>query len=86
MSDSLKFATTGCSSCGRLFGPGDQGYSHCDQHAALEMKVKDSEYGDHQLYSVEGKIWVSTSDGACRIYEKQNGMEEWSYEVADEPA
>jgi hypothetical protein len=50
------------------------------------MKVKDSEYGDHQLYSVEGKIWVSTSEGACRIYEKQNGMEEWSYEVADEPA
>jgi hypothetical protein len=27
-----KFAETFCSSCGRSFGPGDHGYSHCEAH------------------------------------------------------
>lgn len=27
-----KFEQTFCSSCGEAFGPGDSGYSHCDQH------------------------------------------------------
>jgi hypothetical protein len=27
-----KFAETFCSHCGGAFGPGDSGYSHCDQH------------------------------------------------------
>lgn len=26
------FAETFCSQCGGAFGPGDSGYSHCDQH------------------------------------------------------
>lgn len=29
---SPKFDKTWCSNCGREFGPGDHGYSHCDQH------------------------------------------------------
>lgn len=27
-----RFAKTYCSQCGQEFGPGDSGYSHCDQH------------------------------------------------------
>ena len=27
-----KFQQTFCSQCGGEFGPGDSGYSHCDQH------------------------------------------------------
>lgn len=30
-----KFDKTFCSSCGGEFGPGDSGFSHYDQHAAL---------------------------------------------------
>jgi len=31
---SLKFANTYCSQCGREFGPGNSGYSHCIDHQA----------------------------------------------------
>ena len=30
-----KFEQTYCSQCGEAFGPGDEGYSHCDQHKGL---------------------------------------------------
>jgi hypothetical protein len=30
-----RFNKTFCSSCGGEFGPGDSGFSHCDQHASL---------------------------------------------------
>lgn len=30
-----RFSETFCSSCGRGFGPGDHGYSHCENHAGL---------------------------------------------------
>jgi hypothetical protein len=28
-----RFEKTFCSQCGEEFGPGDSGFSHCDQHA-----------------------------------------------------
>ncbi|HEX8350521.1 MAG TPA: hypothetical protein VF598_11205 [Hymenobacter sp.] len=28
----MKFAQTSCSQCGQTFGPGDHGFSHCDNH------------------------------------------------------
>lgn len=31
-----KFAQTHCSQCGASFGPGDSGFSHCEQHRALK--------------------------------------------------
>jgi hypothetical protein len=31
-SDKPKFEETFCSSCGRSFGPGNYGYSHCEDH------------------------------------------------------
>ncbi len=30
-----KFDRTFCSQCGGEFGPGDEGFSHCDQHTGL---------------------------------------------------
>lgn len=27
-----RFPTVSCSQCGRSFGPGNSGFSHCDQH------------------------------------------------------
>lgn len=34
----LRFATVSCSNCGRAFGPGDHGFSHCDNHAGLAVQ------------------------------------------------
>lgn len=34
-----RFAETFCSSCGRGFGPGDHGFSHCDNHAHLIGRI-----------------------------------------------
>lgn len=30
----MRFQKTYCSQCGGEFGPGDSGFSHCDQHAS----------------------------------------------------
>ncbi len=32
-----KFANVSCSSCGKDFGPGDHGFSHCDSHGGVSM-------------------------------------------------
>ena len=32
----MRFKTTFCSQCGQAFGPGDQGYSHCQDHQVME--------------------------------------------------
>jgi hypothetical protein len=34
---SARFANTSCSQCGGEFGPGDHGYSHCENHATRPM-------------------------------------------------
>lgn len=31
-----RFAQTYCSSCGRTFGPGNNGYSHCRNHGGID--------------------------------------------------
>lgn len=31
-----KFQNTSCSNCGRGFGPGDSGFSHCESHAGMK--------------------------------------------------
>lgn len=33
---SARFEQTSCSQCGRDFGPGEHGYSHCDQHPGFK--------------------------------------------------
>jgi len=40
-----KFDKTYCSQCGAEFGPGDSGYSHCDQHKdSAEFGLKPLRY------------------------------------------
>jgi hypothetical protein len=34
-----KFETTSCSQCGGEFGPGDHGFSHCENHQGIERKI-----------------------------------------------
>jgi hypothetical protein len=36
-----KFDKTYCSQCGGEFGPGDSGYSHCDQHITEQTQGSD---------------------------------------------
>lgn len=35
-----RFDKTFCSNCGREFGPGDHGFSHCDQHPGYQRDRK----------------------------------------------
>lgn len=35
-----KFENVGCSSCGRDFGPGDHGFSHCENHSPALMAAR----------------------------------------------
>lgn len=38
-----KFDKVSCSNCGREFGPGDHGFSHCDQHDKADDLISRSE-------------------------------------------
>lgn len=33
-----RYANVSCSNCGREFGPGDHGFSHCENHANMKAK------------------------------------------------
>lgn len=35
-----KFTETSCSQCGGTFGPGDHGFSHCENHAYANVKTE----------------------------------------------
>lgn len=37
-----RFSHTYCSQCGDEFGPGDEGYSHCADHASSRLTERDS--------------------------------------------
>jgi hypothetical protein len=40
-----RFAETFCSSCGRGFGPGNHGFSHCSDHAGTAFNFQATEEG-----------------------------------------
>lgn len=46
-----KFDVTWCSSCGRQFGPGNHGYSHCDQHTTPEQASEKARETRAELYA-----------------------------------
>ena len=35
----LKFQKTFCSQCSGVFGPGDSGFSHCEDHTQTSIKT-----------------------------------------------
>ena len=43
MAQGAKFENVSCSQCGRSFGPGDHGYSHCSDHEALSPVSREAE-------------------------------------------
>jgi len=48
-----KFEKTTCSQCGRSFGPGDSGYSHCEDHAQVKsMANKKRQLEDLQTFAI----------------------------------
>lgn len=52
-----KFAKTYCSSCGGEFGPGDEGFSHCDQHERLMLGNRDAvRFSDEYSPAVKGAM------------------------------
>jgi regulator of replication initiation timing len=51
-----KFAETFCSQCGGAFGPGDSGYSHCDQHLGGDPYANEARrWGYEQGYKAGAK-------------------------------
>jgi hypothetical protein len=39
---SPRFANTYCSQCGQNFGPGDSGFSHCEDHRLRDPNLRDA--------------------------------------------
>ena len=66
-----QFETTSCSQCGATFGPGDHGYSHCDDHTPLTaefiVELIRNEYDKAPDYYKPSDNW---DDGAERIAER----------------
>lgn len=59
-----KFEKTYCSRCGGEFGPGDSGYSHCDQHKMpLEVDVQGS--GEGEYYAIFGDVGTGRAGVIC---------------------
>jgi hypothetical protein len=46
-----KFDVTYCSNCGRQFGPGDHGYSHCEQHMTPQQASEKARETRAEVYA-----------------------------------
>lgn len=60
-SDRPRFEEVTCSQCGGAFGPGDNGFSHCEDHRGHLHRKHGSE---GTLYSPNGAVWFSTMRAA----------------------
>lgn len=60
MAAEAKFAKTFCSQCGGEFGPGDSGYSHCDQHG---LKTRSMLVFDGGSISIRIDGFTNNGDG-----------------------
>ncbi|WP_157359762.1 hypothetical protein [Caldimonas brevitalea] len=51
------YSNVGCSQCGRYFGPGDHGFSHCENHGGISPH-RMAEMGDakHTLGDLEEAV------------------------------
>jgi len=45
-----RFPITYCSQCGEEFGPGEQGYSHCNDHPGGKNIIQSSAFDDDAYY------------------------------------
>jgi hypothetical protein len=61
-----KFAVTYCSQCGEEFGPGDSGFSHCDQHPKPAWLIKSKERAD--LIEAIWRTNMARRDAAAAAY------------------
>lgn len=80
MTTAPRFPDTFCSQCGQSFGPGDNGYSHCEHHQQVEprneplIKLRREmlrvleyarSYRMHPLGPGEHERWVQITRIAC---------------------
>jgi hypothetical protein len=60
-----RFSQTSCSQCGKEFGPGDHGYSHCRDHAAPEPDDKDKRIA--QLEKALASCYCHTAEHLAEV-------------------
>ncbi len=76
MAKKYKFEKTSCSSCGREFGPGDHGYSHCINHktisadAALDLYWRLTEVSDALSLAFEGEEKAADAYGITELLQR----------------
>ena len=63
-----KFDNVSCSQCGESFGPGDSGYSHCEDHARTMFTFW---YDDDDGVPCQEKV-ITTYRNACKMYDSGN--------------
>lgn len=62
-----KFAEVWCSQCGRSFGPGDNGFSHCSDHAPAVPPSADIPKTLRTVYLGDG-LYASFDGFQLRLY------------------
>jgi hypothetical protein len=60
----MKYDNVSCSQCGRSFGPGDHGFSHCEDHPGY---VQDMKYWQEQLLKIAVSIIEKADDMDYRL-------------------
>ena len=68
-----KFATflnVSCSQCGKEFGPGDHGFSHCDQHQPPEVWIAELIRAEYDQAPRDYRASDNWDDGADDIAKK----------------
>jgi len=54
-----KFPDVYCSNCGQAFGPGDNGFSHCENHAGLFPKQQNKAF---EILAAARKVWDAAKE------------------------
>ena len=65
-----RFQQTSCSQCGKAFGPGNHGYSHCDQHQPDAVWIADLIRNEYDRAPGHYRPSDSWDDGADEIARK----------------
>jgi hypothetical protein len=60
----MRYENVSCSQCGRSFGPGDHGFSHCENHPGYVQDMKDWQ---ERLLKVSGMILGEANEMDYRL-------------------
>lgn len=87
-----RFEKTSCSQCGREFGPGDHGFSHCDHHqnrarmfeglvAVVRYRRKDDGIRWHTMAAFDSKSIADKYAAECSSDDRP-----WEYDAINVPS